>query len=233
MFDTFFQSLKDYFTPKILLLTFIPCVIGVVVGVFLLYTYGNASCEWVLGIIPQRFKPDGMIGSILTASANFLVYSFLFALFVIGVLLFNIFCSIFYTPFIVSYLHQRYFSHIKRESFGGIFDCLRTFTKLFMIFALIFIVCIPLYFVPILGHCVLFAIGYFLFKKMMFYDITSAMMNEADSVQLQRSFRLEHHSVGLVAYILGFIPVAHFFATPLQTLIIARYCFKKLPLLQD
>lgn len=230
MFDVFFQSFKDYFTPKILLLTFAPCIIGVIVGVFLLYTYGDIACEWVLGIIPDRFKSDNIIGDILSVSANLLVYSFLFVFFVISVLLFNVFCSIFYTPYIVSYLHQQYFPHIKRESFGGILNCLREFIKLFVIFTLIFVICIPLYFVPILGHFVLFVIGYFLFKKMIFYDITSAMMNKTDSDQLQRSFRLEHYSVGLVAYVLGFIPLVHFFVTPLQTLIITRYFFKKLSL---
>ena len=156
MFNLLSQSLRDYFSFRILSLAFVPALISMVVCGFIFYYNADNAIAWAFQMLPNWLTNiNGTLGNILSVSLSVLVYGFLVVLAVVIALITNVFVSIFYTPLIVSYLHKHYYSQIHREEFGGIWDCVLEFGKLFLFFGVAFIVCIPLYFVPIIGHIVL------------------------------------------------------------------------------
>lgn len=221
------QSLSDYLSPKIVFLTLLPSILGIIFWVTLLYMYGKIIEDWMLSLFPQWLISD-LSGGILDFSLSFMIFFFFCIILLCLILLGNILAMPFYAPFLISHLHAKEFSHIPKQSFASLLECIGYSLKLISLFCLFLILCLPLYFIPIVGSFALFMIGFIFFQKAMFFDIASSMMNQAQFIAITKSEKKQNYAIAFIAYILGFIPFVNFFIMPLQILILTRYLFLRL-----
>lgn len=220
------QSLSDYFSPKILFLTLLPSILGLIFWVTLLYMYGKVIEDWMLSLFPQ-WLISSRGGGILDFSLSLMILFFFCIVLLCFILLGNILAMPFYAPLLISHLHAKEFSHIPKQNFASLFKCIGYSLKLISLFCLFLILCLPLYFIPIIGSSVLFIIGFIFFQKAMFFDIASSIMDKKQFIIITKSEKRQNYTIAFITYILGFIPFVNFFIMPLQILILARYLFMR------
>ncbi|MCX2716922.1 EI24 domain-containing protein [Helicobacter sp. MIT 21-1697] len=223
------KSIKDFFSLKILLITFVPAILGLLLWGSVIYYYGQELYNWTLGLMPEWLMSVKFLGNILNIVLALIVYTLLGLWLVLMILLTNVFFSIFYTPLIVSFVRKKDFPHIPQSGFGTLGECLGEFFKNLCIFVPLFILSFLLYFIPLLGSTLgfiaLLVLGYLFFKSNMFYDIGSSCMDKVQFENLNQTYRLKNHSYALLAYLPSFVPFLNFFLMPLQMLIITHYFF--------
>ncbi|EJB35478.1 putative protease [Helicobacter pylori NQ4053] len=86
----------------------------------------------------------------------------------------------------------------------------------------------PLYFIPFIGvFGVFFSIvpHFLFFKNTMSLDIASMIFNYQSYQNLLKQHRLKHYRFSFFCYLFSLIPFFNFFATLLQTLMLAHYFF--------
>ncbi len=211
------SSLEDFFTFKILSLVCVPLILNLLLIGSVLYFCATPFYDFILSHTPQWIQ-DINTNTALWAKVVSFIYSLsVYLILGLGVallaLLCNLFFSLFYTPLIVRYVHNK-----------G--DTL-SFTKDLCIFAALFILCIPLYFIPICGTFIPLILGFFFFKRRTFYDVGSYIMDKTQFDALQ-SHRFQNSMCALLSFLFSLIPFVSFFLMPLQILIITRYIFDKL-----
>ncbi len=157
-----------------------------------------------------------------------LVYFLIFWIAILLSLIINIFASIFYTPLVVSYLHQKYYPHVVLEKFGSILFSIKYFLKTLILMLVLLALLTPFYFIPFIGVFGVFfsIIAHFLFfKNTMSLDIASMIFNHQSYQNLLKQHRLKHYRFSFFCYLFSLIPFFNFFATLLQTLMLTHYFF--------
>lgn len=225
------SSLEDFFTFKILSLVCVPLILNLLLIGSVLYFCATPFYDFILSHTPQWIQ-DINTNTALWAKVVIFIYSLsVYLILGLGVallaLLCNLFFSLFYTPLIVRYVHNKDFSFIKLNPFGSMWGDTLSFTKDLCIFAALFILCIPLYFIPICGTFIPLILGFFFFKRRTFYDVGSYIMDKTQFDALQ-SHRFQNSICALLSFLFSLIPFVSFFLMPLQILIITRYILDKL-----
>lgn len=221
------NSLKDFFTLPILALVWLPLVLNICLFIALIYIYGDRIFSFALSLMPQWFlhitQGDAWWSQILYQLSHMGIYMLLGLCFIICVLICNCCFSLFYTSFIVKYVQKTHFSHIPINPSNSILSDAKHFMKDIAIFALLFVLCVPLYFIPICGTIVLFVLGLCFFKRRTFYDVGSCIIDNPH-IRLKNK-RFESYLYALVAYIPSLVPLFNGFCMPLQILIITHTFF--------
>lgn len=222
------KALRDYASPKILSLTFLPALLAFGLSVGAIILYGGRVGEWVFSLLPSWANGWGWLGSVLGGLVNLCVYLLLAIGAVVASMFVNVFFSIFYTPIIVEYVRTREFAHREKVNFGTLGECVLEFLKCLALYGTLFVLCIPLYFVPLLGSCVLFLLGYGFFRRSMLFDVASSMMSQAEFQNLLATGKMRTHGYTLLAYLPSFVPFLSCFLMPLQILLLTHYLFTRL-----
>ncbi|BAM33198.1 hypothetical protein HCBAA847_1980 [Helicobacter cinaedi CCUG 18818 = ATCC BAA-847] len=206
----------------------------------MLYIFGNEIytylSQMLLGFMPDWLNMQGTAQSILNGiihfSLSFALYTLFGIFFLIAILLTNMLFSIFYTPFIVEYVRVRSYPHLPKAEFGSLFECIFVFIKNFLLFALLALLSLFLYLVPLIGSLLgsfgLFLVWYLFFKNMTFYDVGSASMEKSHFQSINQTRFFTNHAYALSAYLLNYVPFFNFFLMPLQILLITHYFFTRL-----
>lgn len=219
------KSFRDYFSLKILFITSLPLLLGLVFWGSILYFYGESITHSLLAFLPQWLineQADGQNGA-FHLIFSWLISCFIYGIFLCLILISNILLTPFYSPFIIACIHARSFTHIPRQSFGTLLGHLSYFLQLASLIGGLLIFCIPLYFVPFLGAFIFFTLGFIFFKQTMFYDIGSSLMSKEQFAHFQQATRIKNYTIAFIAYIWSFIPIINFFVMPLQILILTHY----------
>ncbi|BAM12918.1 hypothetical protein HCN_1742 [Helicobacter cinaedi PAGU611] len=240
LFTLLGKSLNDFFSAKILTLTLFPTLFGIMLWGGVLYIFGNEIytylSQMLLGFMPDWLNMQGTAQSILNGiihfSLSFALYTLFGIFFLIAILLTNMLFSIFYTPFIVEYVRVRSYPHLPKAEFGSLFECIFVFIKNFLLFALLALLSLFLYLVPLIGSLLgsfgLFLVWYLFFKNMTFYDVGSASMEKSHFQSINQTRFFTNHAYALSAYLLNYVPFFNFFLMPLQILLITHYFFTRL-----
>ncbi len=180
-------------------------------------------------LLPQSLNDyahaQGFFSGVFAWVFKALVYFLVFWIVILLSLVINIFASIFYTPLVVSYLHQKYYSHVVLEEFGSILFSIKYFLKSLLFMLLLLAVLTPFYFIPFVGIFFSIIPHFLFFKNTMSLDIASAIFNPQSYQKLQRQHRLKHYRFAFFCYLFSLIPFFNFFATLLQTLMLTHYFF--------
>ncbi|TLD97350.1 EI24 domain-containing protein [Helicobacter jaachi] len=233
MSDIFTRSLRDFFSPQILLLTLLPCLLGMLVWFVLFVTFGVAIKEWALSFVQEWSAEDSMVLSFLapliTILAKVIIYTIFGATFFAIILLLNLLVAVFYAPIIVSFVHKRYYKDIPKGGFDNLAQSLWCFIKIAFLFLIGFILCLGLsWALPVISQVLLILLTYWFFKTTLFYDVGSSMMDRAHFLALTESARGKNHAISICAYLLSLIPFVNFFMLPLQILLLTHYCFYRI-----
>jgi hypothetical protein len=229
-------SIKDLFTSKMLKYSILPFILSMIVLYVLFFvvagigldSLGSMSVEStqtsVVNGVPNtdtfQATLEGtaliqflMSHAITSWIATFLVYT-------IGTfmtLYFSIFVALiiigFLTPAILRELQMRHYSDVEMLGHSNIFEFLFLIIKWIAVMLLMFIVFIPLYFIPLVNVVAFNLPLYYFFHKMMTYDISSTICtkDEAMKIKFFHATTLRLKTLGL--YLISLIPFVVFFAS--------------------
>ncbi len=242
-------SIKDFFTKPMLKIAILPLVFTMIIMLLLFYSaagYGFEALQlfieqsqngqeatidpnapfyivWTMYIIAFLFKY-----SITSWLVGFLVYT----VGTIFVMMFSVFLTIliigFLTPMILKVLHKRHYSHLQTNGFGTLLSPLWVALKSIIIMLLLFILFIPLYFIPIINLVAINLPIYYFFHKLLTFDVASTILTE-DEYQVIRgkkagAFRLRT----LLLYFLSMIPSIMLFSAVFYIIYLGHSYFQEL-----
>ncbi|MGL2903083.1 EI24 domain-containing protein [Helicobacter pylori] len=228
----FKKSFNDFLSARMLLINLGPILLSLAFFGAVFHYNGENVVNYCQALLPQSLNDyahsQGFFSGVFVWVFKALVYFLIFWIAILLSLIINIFASIFYTPLVVSYLHQKYYPHVVLEEFGSILFSIKYFLKALILMLVLLALLTPFYFIPFIGVFGVFfsIIPHFLFfKNTMSWDIASAIFNHQSYQNLLKQHRLKHYRFSFFCYLFSLIPFFNFFATLLQTLMLTHYFF--------
>ena len=231
--EIIFKSVKDFFTSSMLKIALIPLFITMLIlysmffaaadfGITNLQEIAQASQNgqevvidenapfyfvWFTYLIVFLFKY-----SVTSWLAGFLLYTIGTVLILQASVILSIIIIGFLTPMILGILHKRYYSHLELNGYGTLFLSLWELFKSLSMMVLLFLILIPVYFVPVL-NIIAFALPlYYFFHKLLNFDVSSTILTKEQYKEIYKkeanSFRLRT----LFLYLISMIPFATLFS---------------------
>ncbi|RVY23539.1 peptidase [Helicobacter pylori] len=228
----FKKSFNDFLSVRMLLINLGPILLSLAFFGVIFYYNGENIVNYCQTLLLQSLNDyshsQGFFAGVFAWVFKVLVYFFIFWIAILLSLVINIFASIFYTPLVVSYLHQKYYPHVVLEEFGSILFSIKYFLKSLAFMLLFLAVLTPFYFIPFIGVFGVFfsiIVHFLFFKNTMSLDIASMIFNYQSYQNLLKQHRLKHYRFSFFCYLFSLIPFFNFFATLLQTLMLVHYFF--------
>ncbi|MGL2644693.1 EI24 domain-containing protein [Helicobacter pylori] len=228
----FKKSFNDFLSARMLLINLGPILLSLAFFGAVFHYNGENVVNYCQALLPQSLNDyahsQGFFAGVFAWVFKALVYFLIFWIAILLSLVINVFASIFYTPLVVSYLHQKYYPHVVLEEFGSILFSIKYFLKALILMLVLLALLTPFYFIPFIGVFGVFfsIIPHFLFfKNTMSWDIASAIFNHQSYQNLLKQHRLKHYRFSFFCYLFSLIPFFNFFATLLQTLMLTHYFF--------
>ncbi len=228
----FKKSFNDFLSARMLLINLGPILLSLAFFGAIFYYNGENIVNYCQTLLPQSLNDyshsQGFFSGVFVWVFKALVYFLIFWIVILLSLVINVFASIFYTPLVVSYLHQKYYPHVVLEEFGSILFSIKYFLKSLILMLVFLALLTPFYFIPFIGVFGVFfsIIAHFLFfKNTMSWDIASMIFNYQSYQNLLKQHRLKHYRFSFFCYLFSLIPFFNFFATLLQTLMLTHYFF--------
>ncbi|MEA1983761.1 MAG: EI24 domain-containing protein, partial [Campylobacterota bacterium] len=162
---------------------------------------GTALIQWLMSHAITSWIASFLvytIGSFLT-----LYLSIFVALIIVG----------FLTPAILRELQYRHYQDVEMIGHSNIFESLFLMLKWLIVMILMFIVFIPLYFIPLVNIVAFNLPLYYFFHKVMTYDVSSTICSKDEAMKIKffHATTLRLKTLGL--YLLSIIPFVVFFAS--------------------
>ncbi len=228
----FKKSFNDFLSARMLLINLCPILLSLAFFGAVFHYNGESVVNYCQALLPQSLSDyshsQGFFSGVFVWVFKALVYFLIFWIAILLSLVINVFASIFYTPLVVSYLHQKYYPHVVLEEFGSILFSIKYFLKALILMLVLLALLTPFYFIPFIGVFGVFfsIIPHFLFfKNTMSLDIASMIFNHQSYQNLLKQHRLKHYRFSFFCYLFSLIPFFNFFATLLQTLMLTHYFF--------
>ncbi|WP_000242479.1 EI24 domain-containing protein [Helicobacter pylori] len=228
----FKKSFNDFLSARMLLINLCPILLSLAFFGAIFHYNGESVVNYCQALLSQSLSDyshsQGFFSGVFVWVFKALVYFLIFWIAILLSLVINVFASIFYTPLVVSYLHQKYYPHVVLEEFGSILFSIKYFLKTLILMLVLLALLTPFYFIPFIGVFGVFfsIIPHFLFfKNTMSLDIASAIFNHQSYQNLLKQHRLKHYRFSFFCYLFSLIPFFNFFATLLQTLMLTHYFF--------
>ena len=161
--------------------------------------------EAVLAFLLKHSVTSWLISFIVYTLGSFfvLLLSLIVALFIIG----------FLTPHILEVIRGRHYEGVEILGFGNIGTVLLFFLKTFAVMLLLLIVLMPLYFIPLLGIVAFNLPFYYLFHKMLTYDIASTLCTKEEYKRIMYFRGSAIRMKTLMLYLLSLVPFVALFGS--------------------
>lgn len=243
------KSIKDFFTSSMLKIALVPLIVTMVILYMLFFAaadFGISSLQeiaaasqngqevvidenapfyfvWATYLIVFLFKY-----SFTSWIAGFLLYTIGTVLVLQASVILSIIVIGFLTPMILGILHKRYYSHLTLQGYGSLLSPLWVLFKSAIVMIVLFIVLIPVYFVPVL-NVIAFALPlYYFFHKLLNFDVSSTILSKEEYKEIYKkeanSFRLRT----LFLYFISMIPFATLFTAVYYIIYLGHAYFIKL-----
>lgn len=221
------KALKDTLDPRMIALSVLPLLIGILFWGVLFLSFGESLYNALALPIEGYFSgvEGGFFGSVLNFFIGVLVYLFIFALFLLAVVITNALLATFYAPLVAKFLQKKYYPNVMIEGFGGIWDSVLFFLKTIFLFLLLLLLMTPFYFIPLVGFLVPIVIFFWFFRKNIIFDVGSTLLSKEEYEDITSTFKGRINMNCLVAYLIGYIPVVNFFAGVFQLLLLTHLFF--------
>ncbi len=256
--DLLILSIKDFATPKMLKMVLLPFVITMLIMYTLFFvaadlgldtlqqttlhvestqtvnTNGVEHTESFSGIFDGSSILDFLMTHTITSwLISFLVYtvgSFLVLLISIVVALAVIG---FLTPPILKELQQRHYKNIELIGFDTLPTVIWNFVKSFLVMIALFLLLMPLYFVPLVNVVALNVPFYYFFHKLLTYDVASTLCTKEEYFKIMHFKGNSIRMKTLLLYMVSLVPFAVLFTTVFFVIYIGHSFFKEVVLLRN
>lgn len=231
-----FLSIKDFFTTKMLRYSVAPFIITMIVMYIAFFSVAGMGLEHLGTMdiqstqtsiengIPHtesfsaQLEGSAIIQFLMSYAitswiATFLIYALggflvLYASIFIAVLIIG-----FLTPYILKELQNRHYKDVEMIGYSNIVSALLLMLKWVLIMFGLFILLVPLYFIPLVNIIAFNIPLYYFFHKMLTFDIASNICTKEENFKIEyfksNSLRLKT----IVLYLISLIPFVIFFAS--------------------
>ncbi len=256
--NLFLLSIKDFTTPKMLKMVILPFIITILV----MYTLFFIAADLGLDALQQstlqiessqtinhdgvehteNFSGEFTGSSIVEFLLKHTITSWLltFLIYTVGsflVLLVSVVVALavigFLTPPILRELKERHYSEVELIGFDGMSMVIWNFFKSFFIMILLFLLLMPLYFVPLLNIVALNLPFYYFFHKLLTYDVASTLCTKEEYFKIMHFKGNSMRFKTFLLYLISLIPFAVLFATVFFVIYIGHSFFKEVILLRE
>ncbi len=149
------KSFNDFLSARMLLINLGPILLSLAFFGAVFHYNGENIVNYCQALLPQSLNDyshsQGFFAGVFAWVFKALVYFLIFWIAILLSLVINIFASIFYTPLVVSYLHQKYYPHVVLEEFGSILFSIKYFLKSLAFMLLLLAVLRPFISFPLWG----------------------------------------------------------------------------------
>ncbi|MDF1884007.1 EI24 domain-containing protein [Sulfurimonas sp. SAG-AH-194-C21] len=234
--STLALSLKDLFTGKMIKYSLLPFILSMIILYILFFVVAGIGLD-ALGSMQVSSTETTMVNGVQntdtfqatlegTALIKWLMSSAItswiatFLVYTIGsflTLYFSIFVALiivgFLTPTILRELQRRHYSDVKMIGHSNLAEALFLTIKWALTMLIMFIVFIPLYFIPLVNIVAFNLPLYYFFHKMMTYDVGSTICTKEENMKIKffHATTLRLKTLGL--YLISLIPFVIFFAS--------------------
>ena len=170
------------------------------------FLMSSALTSWIASFLVYT------IGTFLT-----LYFSIFIALLVIG----------FLTPLILKEIQRRHYNDVEMIGHSNLIEALLLVIKWVFIMIILFIVLVPLYFIPLVNIIAFNFPLYYFFHKMMTYDVSSTICTKEEAMKIKffHATTLRLKTLGL--YLLSLIPFVIFFASVFYVIYLGHSYFQE------
>ena len=247
--DVFSRSIKDFFTFDMLKIALVPLLITIFVVYLMFFTaadYGISSLQEVAKASQNGqeviIDPNAPVYYEWAANSTIFLFQYsvtswlaIFLIYTIGSLLmlqvsviFTLALIGFFVPMILGIIHKRHYSHLNLHGHGNLISPLIELVKSGSIMILLYVVFIPLYFIPFINVLAFSFPLYYFFHKLLNHDVSSTILSEDEYEQIYKknanSFRLRT----LFLYLVSLIPFITLFTAVFYVIYLGHAYFIKL-----
>lgn len=225
--DILSRSLKDFLTSKMLRIALVPLIVTMI----LIYSLFFAAADFGIAALQQAAEASQNGQEVVVDEnapfyfvwATYLVvflFKYSFTSWIAGFLLYTIGSIIvlqasviltlvvigFLTPMILGIVHKRHYSHITLHGHGSLLSPLWVLIKSSLMMILLFILLIPVYFIPVL-NVIAFALPlYYFFHKLLNHDVASTLLSEEEYKKIYKKEANAFRGRTLFLYLVSMIP---------------------------
>lgn len=247
--DIFFKSIKDFLTPKMLQLSLIPLIVTMI----LLYMLFFAAADFGITSL-QEIAQASQNGEevIIDESAPFyfvwatyiivFLFKYSFTSYIAGFLLYTVGTIIvlkisviltivvigFLTPIILSIIHKKHYSHLTLHGHGTLLSPIWVLVKSSLMMIFLFILFIPLYFVPLINIIAFSLPFYYFFHKLLNYDVSSTILSQKEYEVIYEKESGKVRLRTLLLYFISMIPFITLFTAVFYIIYLGHGYFIKL-----
>ncbi len=243
------KSAKDFFTSKMLKISLIPLGISMILLYILFFSAADFGISALQDIAQSSQNGEEVIiddnAPFYFVWATYLIvflfkYSFTswiagFLFYTVGTLLvlkisviFTIIIIGFLTPIILGILHKRHYSHLTLHGHGNLLSPLWILLKSMLVMIILFILLIPVYFVPILNFFAFSLPFYYFFHKLLNYDVASTLLSDEEFKKIRKTEANNFRFRTLFLYIVSLIPFITLFTAVYYIIYLGHAYFIKL-----
>lgn len=246
-------SVKDFLTKKMLQLALIPFAGTILIMYIFFFGAAGAGLDALRestlqieqqqqvernGVVEQEHEVTTIEGgsAILRFLMEHTVTSWLvsFIVFTVGgiiTFIFAIFIALiiigFLTPFIVKEIHRRHYSQLPLDHHGSILGILLNTTKHVVIMLLLFLVLMPLYFIPLLNLVAFNLPVYYLFHKLYLLDVSSETTTKERFKLIMAYHGGTVRMTTFTLYVISLIPFAAYITPVFNVIVLTHTMFRK------
>lgn len=232
------QSFKDLFSPRLLKYSIIPFIVIAVVSYIIFFAVAGSGLEHlahlemhqsqmsVIDGVPHIKSKDIVIDDTATgfmqkiiswAASSWIISSMLYLIGGFVVFYFSLFFAVFIigflTPYIVKELYNLHYGDMELKGFGSVSESILLTIKWAFIMIGLFLLFIPLYFIPVVNIIALNFPLYYFFHKTINFDVASSIVSKEEFFVIQGLKANELRLKSLFLYLLSMIPYAVLFIT--------------------
>lgn len=221
MLPVFAKSIKDFFDIKILLVSLLPITGAAVLWAVVFYVFSSqidSALGSLLGTVPF-LDNDWVRSSIELVGGVFIYYQLLIvtAVMIVGII----------ADWVVDRVNTKSY-YLEKRGFGSLFGSILISLKSNVLFMVLFVLFLPLMFVPLVNVFVNLILWVILIKTPLFYDSLAMYATREEYRILKKSNRWSTFTIALASASLFLIPVVGVFIYVLQLLFFTNYNLQRL-----
>ena len=238
-----FKSLKDLFSIRFLKYSLLPFIILVVFAYIVFLVLVGIGFDQITSINQNIEMSDiedtsTFISYMMSfAFVSWMVHAFVYVFGALVIIHFSIFVSIiligFMTPYIIKDLHDVHYKDVELKGFGNVFESIWLNVKYIVVMVLLFLVLVPLYFVPFINILAINFPLYYYFHKMINFDVASEIATREEFKKILDEKGSEIRLKTLLLYLISLIPFAVLFATVFYILFMGHTYFAEIKSLRN
>lgn len=247
--DILSKSLKDFLTSRMLRLALVPLIVTMVLLYMLFFAAADFGINSLQAVAEASQNGEEVIidesAPFYFVWATYLIiflfkYSFTswiagFLLYTVGTILvlkISVILSIvvigFLTPMILAKIHKRHYSHLTLHGHGTMLSPLWVLLKSGLMMIVLFVILIPLYFIPIINFFAFSLPFYYFFHKLLNYDVASTLLSEKEFKVIYKKEGNQFRLRTALLYFISMIPFVTLFTAVFFVIYLGHAYFIKL-----